>query len=254
MLSELQSFLLGAGLNLVVAFIIVRLVYYPVAREKSFVFSFMAFSAVIYFVLRFLSSVELSIGFGFGLFAIFSVLRYRTDEMPIREMTYLFTIIGLSVMNSFLASSDDLVKLLIGNGVVIALLFGLEREWGFRFEASLRLTYERIELITPANRDLMLADLRKRTGLPVKRVEVSQVDFLKDTAGVRVFYDRAAALQHAPAEEPLLGTSARGHALEKPGPGGATEPPTRDGLTTREPRPADRTSGREIASPESGRG
>lgn len=191
MFSELQGFILGAGFNLAAALLIVRFIYYPVTREKSFVFSFLAFSTVIYFVLQFLTSVELSLGFGFGLFAIFSVLRYRTDEMPIREMTYLFTVIGLAVMNSFLGSSDDLVKLLIGNGGVALLLFLLEREWGFRFETSTRVIYEKIDLITPANRDALVADLRRRTGLPVKRVEVGRIDFLKDTADIRVFYDRA---------------------------------------------------------------
>lgn len=188
MLSELQSFLLGACLNLVVALVIVRFIYYRVTQEKSFVFSFLAFSTVIYFVLQFLTSVELSLGFGFGLFAIFSVLRYRTDEMPIREMTYLFTVIGLAVMNSFLSSTDDLTKLLVANFGVATLLFVLEMEWGFRFESSMRITYDLIDLITPANRDPLLLDLRKRTGLPVKRVEIGRVNFLRDTADITVYY------------------------------------------------------------------
>lgn len=189
MLSDFDSFLLGAALDIAVAVLIVRLIYYPTTRDKSFVFSFLAINAVTYFLLQFLTGVELTLGFGLGLFAIFSVLRYRTDEMPIREMTYLFILIGLAVMNSFLSSTDDLVKLLIANGVVAALLLALEKEWGFRFESSKRVTYEMIELITPPNRDRLLADLRARTGLPVKRVEVNRIDFLRDTADMKVYYD-----------------------------------------------------------------
>ncbi|MFN8533235.1 MAG: DUF4956 domain-containing protein [Dehalococcoidia bacterium] len=189
MSSDLQTFLLGAGLTLAVTLIVVRGIYYPATKEKSFAFSYLAFSAVIYFVLQFLTSVELSVGFGFGLFAIFSVLRYRTDEMPIREMTYLFTVIGLAVMNSFLGSVDDLTKLLIANGAVVGLLFVLERGWGFRFETSLPLVYERIDLVTPANRDALLEDLRTRTGLPVSRVAIDRIDFVRDTAYLRLFYD-----------------------------------------------------------------
>jgi hypothetical protein len=188
-LSELSTFLLGAILNIAVALVIVRGIYYRATRDKSFVLSYLSISAVIFFLLQFLTGVELSLGFGLGLFAIFSVLRYRTDEVAIREMAYLFVVIGLAVMNSFLRSTDDLVKLLIANGTVIALLYVLEREWGFKFEASKRVIYEMIELITPANRELLLADLRKRTGLPVKRAEVVRIDFLRDTAELKIFYD-----------------------------------------------------------------
>lgn len=189
MLSDLHTFVIGACLNITVVLLIVRFIYYRVTQDKSFVFSFLAINAVIYFLLQFLTGVELSLGFGFGLFAIFSVLRYRTDEVPIREMTYLFTVIGLAVMNSFLRSSDDLVKLLFANGTVVVLLYVLEKGWGFRFEASKRVVYEMIDLITPANRELLLADLRKRTGLPVKRVEVGRIDFLRDTADLKIYYD-----------------------------------------------------------------
>jgi hypothetical protein len=213
MSTELTSLLLGAGFNLAVAFVIVRFVYYPVTQDKHYVFTFLAFNTVIYFVLGLLTSVELSIGVGFGLFAIFSVLRYRTDEIPIREMTYLFIIIALPVMNSVLASSGDFPQVVIANGVIVALLYVLEREWGFHFAASKKITYERVDLTTPANRERLLADLRERTGLPVTRVEVGRLDFSRDTAEVKIYYEAAAAApawpplrdaepHHAPAGEP----------------------------------------------------
>lgn len=189
MSTDLLAYVLGAAFNLLVAVIIVRAIYYPVTQDKQYVFSFLAFNTVIYFVLGLLASVEVGIGVGFGLFAIFSVLRYRTDELPIREMTYLFVIIALPVMNSVLMSTGDFVQVLIANVVIIGVLFVLEREWGFRFEVSKRLTYERIELIVPAQREQLLADLRARTGLPITRVEVGRIDFSRDTAELRVFYD-----------------------------------------------------------------
>jgi hypothetical protein len=191
MLGDLPAVALGAAFNLAVALAIVRGIYYPSARSKDHVFSFLAFNTVIFFVLSLLRSVELSVGVGFGLFAIFSVLNYRTTEMSIREMTYLFTLIALPVMNAFLLAggAGQLPQVLAGNAAVVLLLLVLERGWGFRFEASHRLTYDRPDLIAPANREALLEDLRARTGLPVKRVEVGRIDFLKDTADLRLFYD-----------------------------------------------------------------
>ena len=189
MFNELTNFVLGAGFNLTIALLIVRGIYYPFTQDKRYVFTFLAFNTVIYFVLGLLTSIELSVGVGFGLFAIFSVLRYRTDEMPIREMTYLFIVIALPVMNSVLMSDGDIVQVLIANGVIVALLFVLEKGWGFHFEASKKITYEKIDLITPANRDRLLADLRERTGLLVSRVAIGRIDFLRDTAEVVIYYN-----------------------------------------------------------------
>lgn len=189
MSTELTNLLLGAGLNLAIALVIVRFIYYPETQNKNYVFTFLAFNTVIYFVLGLLTSVSLSIGVGFGLFAIFSVLRYRTDEIPIREMTYLFIIIALPVMNSILVTNSDIAQLLAANGVVVVLLYVLEKEWGFHYEASRKITYERIDLITPANQDLLLADVRTRTGLPVTRVVVGRIDFSRDTAEIQVFFE-----------------------------------------------------------------
>ena len=190
MSTELISLILGAGLNLLVALVIVRFIYYPGTQDKNYVFTFLAFNTVIYFVLGMLTDSTLSVGVGFGLFAIFSVLRYRTDEIPIREMTYLFVIIALPVMNSLLAINDAIPVLIAANAFVVALLYVLERGWGFRYEVSKKITYERIELITPANSEALLADLRQRTGLPIKRAAVGRIDFSRDTAEITVYYDQ----------------------------------------------------------------
>lgn len=186
--AELTHHLAGAGFNLGVALLIVRLIYYPSTQDKQYVLTFLTFSTVTYFVLGLLSSVDLSIGVGFGLFAIFSVLRYRTRTIEAREMTYLFVLIALAVMNSVLAGSDA-TRMLAANGMIIALLFVLEREWGFHFEASKKVLYDRIELVAPSHRSELLADLRQRTGLPVRRVAVGRLDLVRDTADVTLFYD-----------------------------------------------------------------
>lgn len=198
MFTELTNFLLGAGFNLTVALLIVRFIYYPVTQDKKYIFTFLAFNTVIYFVLGLLTSSNLSVGVGFGLFAIFSVLRYRTDEIPIREMTYLFIIIALPVMNSILISNGNLSQLLAANGAIVTLLYLLEKGFGFHFEASKKITYEKIELITPANQAQLLADLRQRTGLPVKRAEVGHIDFLHDTAEIKIYYDEPALAAASP--------------------------------------------------------
>lgn len=190
---ELVHMLIGAALNLAVALIIVRFIYYPVTQDKTYVFTFMAFNTVIYFVLGMLTSSTLSVGVGFGLFAIFSVLRYRTDEMPIREMTYLFIVIALPVMNSIMISGDSFSWLLAANGTIVALLFILEKEWGFHFSGNKRVIYDQVELIGPAERERLIDDLRERTGLPVTSVEVRRIDLLHDTAELTVFYEEPKA-------------------------------------------------------------
>lgn len=195
----------GSALNLFVAIIVVRFIYYPVTRDRSYVFSFLAFNTVIFFVLSLLTSVQLSMSVGFGLFAIFSVLRYRTDAMPIREMTYLFVVIALPVMNSVLVNGGNFQQLAFANAVVIAVVFALERQWGFRFQGKKQLIYERMDLIPPSRRGELLADLRKRTGLPITRIEVGLIDFLKDTAELTIYYeenDPAAYSTVAPNELP----------------------------------------------------
>lgn len=188
-MNGLIDFVLGFGFNLLVAVLVVRFIYYPVTRNKSYVFTFLAFNTIIYFVLSFMNSIQLSVGVGFGLFAIFSVLRYRTDPIPIREMTYLFIFAALPVMNTAAAGGAVWTKLLLANSAILAILFILEKEWGFSYEASKKITYERIELIKPENRELLLTDLRRRTGLSIKNLRIGQVNFLRDTAEIYIYYD-----------------------------------------------------------------
>ena len=187
-MSDYLAFVLGFLLNLAVAVVIVRFIYYPRTRDKRYVFTFLAFNTIIYFVLSLMSSISLGVGVGFGLFAIFSVLRYRTDTIPIREMTYLFIILALPVMNSSAMVASHWGELLLANTAVLIMLWVLEKEWGFQYEISKRIVYENIELIQPARRAELLADLTARTGLPIQRVKVGKIDFLRDVAELQVYY------------------------------------------------------------------
>lgn len=190
---SMSSLLLGFALNLVIALVIVRGIYYPACHDRNHIFTFLAFNTVVYFVMTFLANAQLSLGVGFGLFAIFSLLRYRTREISTREMTYLFILIALPVMNSVLMSSGSWAVLLTANSAVIVLLFVLEQGWGFHGEDVQRITYERIELIRPELRQALLDDLRQRTGLPVTRVEIRRINFVDDSAELLVYHDEVNA-------------------------------------------------------------
>lgn len=184
-MSDFVNFLVSFGFNFLVALLVVRFVYYPSTHNKRYVFTFLAFNTIIYFVLSFLTSVEIGIGVGFGLFAIFSILRYRTDPIPIREMTYLFIIAALPVMNSVGINGTIWPQLLVANAAIIAIMLVLEREWGFHYEASKRVVYEKVDLIRPDRRPELIADLELRTGLKIKRITIGKVDFLHDTANLK---------------------------------------------------------------------
>lgn len=188
-MSNIGSFIFSFIFNFIVALVVVRFIYYPSTHDKSYVFTFMAFNTIIYFVLSFMTSFEIGIGVGFGLFAIFSILRYRTDPIPIREMTYLFIIAALPIMNSAGLIGNIWPQLIAANLVIVGILFFLEKEWGFHYEASKQILYEKIELILPDRRAELLADLQDRTGLKITSIVVGKVDFLHDTANLKIFYD-----------------------------------------------------------------
>jgi hypothetical protein len=186
---SLSLFIAGFLLNLLSAFIIVRLVYYPRGRSNNYVFTFLAFNTVIYFIMGMFTSVELSIGTGFGLFALFSLLRYRTETVPIREMTYLFVMAALPILNSVLWGVQQYDKMLLVNVLVILTIWILDRAWGFhREQHQMNVKYEKIDLIRKEKREEMLADLRERTGLNVQDFEVLKINFLRDVAEIRITY------------------------------------------------------------------
>lgn len=183
------SFLAGIFINLIVTVIIARWIFYPKKRVQDYIFTFLAFSTVIYLVMGLFTSVELSIGVGFGLFALFSVLRYRTDTVPIREMTYLFVMVALPIMNSILYNNGEIVKLCLSDFVIILVLFILEQKWGFRYDQKKLVKYEKIDLIHADEHDRLIEDLRERTGLAITQVEIMEIDFIRDSANIIITYE-----------------------------------------------------------------
>ena len=169
-------------------FVIVRLIYYPKQQNKQYLFTYFLLSTVIFLLCFLLDNVKLQLGFALGLFAIFGILRYRTDTIPIKEMTYLFVVIGLSVINALANKKISLAELTFTNTIVVIMVYGYEYLWLLQSPRSKKIVYEKIELIHADNTTELIADLEERTGLNIERVEVGSIDFLKDVANVTIHY------------------------------------------------------------------
>lgn len=185
---DFSKLLVKGIFNLSVILIIVRYIYYPTTRNKDYLFTYLLISLTVFLLCFLLDNVKLQLGFALGLFAIFGIIRYRTDPIPIKEMTYLFIVIGISVVNALANKKISHMELLFANVLIMGVSFGMERIWLLRHETRKTITYEKIELIKPANKAALLEDLKERTGLAITRVEVRKIDFLRDTAQLRIFY------------------------------------------------------------------
>ena len=174
--------------NLIIITTIIRYIYYPVTKNKDYLFTYFLISLTVFLLCVLLDSVKLQLGFALGLFAIFGIIRYRTDPIPIKEMTYLFLVIGVSVVNALANKKISHAELIFANLMIVFVTFGMERIWLLKGESRKNVIYEKIELIVPERKEELLADLKERTGIDIIRVEVRRIDFLKDTANLRVFY------------------------------------------------------------------
>lgn len=185
---DMWELLFKFTLDVIVLFVLIRLIYYPIHRKKDYLFTYFIFNILIFFLCVLLNSVKLSIGFAFGLFAIFGVLRYRTEQISIKDMTYLFAVITIAVINSLASKKVSVAELVFTDGMILLVTYALEHLWLTRHEAMKELIYERIELIRPDHREDLFNDLRERLGVKVSRVEIGKIDLLRDTAQLRVFY------------------------------------------------------------------
>jgi len=174
-------------INLVVCSAIVWLFYYPKSHRKDFSVTFMLFSSAVFMLLFFMKSVGIDVSIGLGLFMIFGIMRYRTEMVPIREMTYLFLSIAVAVING-INLMVSYAELALANGLILVILYVLEYMVMRRQEASKLVCYERIELIRPERRQELISDLEQRLGHKVERVNVGNVDFLRDVAVLKVYY------------------------------------------------------------------
>lgn len=184
---SLWTFLIRFGFNLLVCWIITHFLYYKKSHRRDYYFTYMVFSSTIFLILYQLQNLQMEMTLALGLFAIFSMIRYRTEQLPIREMTYLFVLIGISIINgSGLTSSYT--AFVVTNILVILLIWLLESLGFSKRQATKIITYEKIALIKPECREELLADLKARTGLDIVKVQVGSINFLKDTAFLKVTY------------------------------------------------------------------
>ena len=185
---DLWELLFKFGLDALVLFVLIRVIYYPIHRKKENLFTYFVFNVLIFFLCVLMNNVKLSMGFGFGLFAVFSIIRYRTEQLSVKDMTYLFAVITLAVINALVSKKVSLVELIFTNATILALVYIMEHLWLTRHEAMRQLIYERIDLIKPQNRDKLFADLQERLGIKPSRVEIGRIDLLRDTVQLRVFF------------------------------------------------------------------
>jgi len=187
--SDLINLMIRFGFNLSIAFIIIKLIYQRNrANNLDFVFTYFMFNSLIFFFAFLLSSITINMGFAFGLFAVFAILRYRTDPIPIKEMTYLFIVITIGVINALSGAEVSYATLLFTNITLVILTYFLENYWQKNLLLRMNIEYEKIENIKPENRDILLADLKERTGLNIQSLEFRRMNFLRDTARIRIYY------------------------------------------------------------------
>ena len=185
---DFYKLLITAIFNLAIVLLLVRDIYYPVTKNKDYLFTYLLISLTVFLLCFLLDNVKLQLGFALGLFAIFGIIRYRTDPIPIKEMTYLFLVIGISVINALANKKISYSELLLANFALVFITYGLERLWLLRHESRRNITYEKIDLIVPEKREELLLDLKERTGLDIIRIEIRRIDFLRDVANIRIFY------------------------------------------------------------------
>jgi len=188
-MEDFLSLLTRFSLNLIVIVAIVVGLYAKNSKRKDFYFSYIAVSMVIFLLCFLLVSVKIELGFALGLFAVFGIIRYRTDAIPIKEMTYLFVVIGISVINALANKKISYAELITTNLLIVVGLYILEKILHLRQEISYRVIYEKIENVQAGKDDELLADLKLRTGKNIKRFEIERIDFLRDVAYINIFFD-----------------------------------------------------------------
>jgi len=174
-------------------FVLIRLVYFPVYKKRELFFTFFIFNVVIFLICFLLNKVELSMGAAFGLFAVFSMLRYRTEDISIKDMSYLFLVIAMGLISAVtkIKGANDYYEylfLFIINTTIIGLTYLLESKVLLKKEAVKTITYDNIELINVNRRPELIADIEKRTGIKINRISIQKLDFLKDSAQIKIYF------------------------------------------------------------------
>ena len=168
--------------------VIIRFIYYPDSKRKDYVFTYYLISLIVFFLCFTLKKYEMDIGMALGLFAIFGIIRYRTNPVDIKEMTYLFVVIGVSIINALANKKMSYAEILSANLIIVFVLLLIEKYWSLKQLITKTIVYENIDNIKPENYNILKEDLKNRTGLIINNVTVGDVDFLKDVATVTIFY------------------------------------------------------------------
>jgi hypothetical protein len=180
-----SMFYINLLINTATVALLILLIYYPNYKNKEAVFTFMLFNISIFLLTYLMNQIKISMGAAFGLFAVFSMLRYRTEGINMKDMTYLFIVIAIGLISAIRLES---LQLLLINGILFLFIVLLDGNILFKREFSKRIVYDNIELIKPENNEALIKDLKARTGLNIKKVSIVKVDFLKDTANLDVIY------------------------------------------------------------------
>jgi hypothetical protein len=175
-------------LNFAFLTVIIRFIYYPDSKRKDYVFTYYLISLIVFFLCFTLKKYEMDIGMALGLFAIFGIIRYRTNPVDIKEMTYLFVVIGVSIINALANKKMSYAEILAANFIIVFVLVLIEKYWSLKQVVAKSIVYENIDNIKPENYHLLKEDLENRTGLIINDVTVGNIDFLKDIATVTIFY------------------------------------------------------------------
>lgn len=193
---SLIHLLIRFSLNVLICWLIIQRFYYGKGGRRDFYLTFLLFAVTVFLLIFLLENVKLQMGFALGLFAIFGMIRYRTETVPIREMTYLFVIIGISVING-LAMTTSYLELIVTNGLFVIFVWILESSRVLKRTSNKVILYDKIDLIVPERQDELIQDLKVRTGLNVLKIDIGNIDFLRDVAYIRVYFtpteDAAAA-------------------------------------------------------------
>ena len=174
------------AVNLTSMFILIRAIYYPIYKKDEFYFPFFIFNLIIFLITFLLNQFEMSMGAAFGLFAVFSMLRYKTEDISMKDMTYLFLVIALGLVNAVMHA--PIWEMAIIDGIILLLTYLLESKLLIKREFNALLVYNNLELIVPQKRTELIEDVKQKTGLNIHRLEVMKIDFSKSSVQLKLFY------------------------------------------------------------------
>ena len=178
--------------NLFIAFVIIKLIYHRDYKGNDFVFTYFMFNTLIFFFAYILGNLDINMAFGFGLFAVFAILRYRTDPIPIKEMTYLFIVITIGVINALSGNQVVFIELFFANVTIVLLTFLLERHWVNNLPdnglSSKTVVYDNMEMIKPENHQALIDELAQKTGLSIVSCKIGRLNFVENRVNVKLYY------------------------------------------------------------------